>query len=100
MPDTDSGTEQVSVPAASEGTRTLLFESPKTVALSLAAGESVPPHRHPDSDIVLLVRSGELDLRLGESTHRVTAGDAIRFDGDRDISPEAVTDSEAVLVLA
>jgi quercetin dioxygenase-like cupin family protein len=100
MADSDRGTERVSLRAAGDGRRTMLFDAPKTVRLTLSEGESVPPHRHPDTDIVLHLRSGELDLHLGAETHRLTQGDVIRFDGDRDISPEAVTDSDALLVLA
>lgn len=100
MTDSDAGTERVSLTAPTDGQRTMLFEAPKTVHLTLSEGESVPPHRHPDTDIVLHVRSGALDLHLGETTHRLDEGDVIRFDGDRDIAPEAVTDSDALLVLA
>jgi len=73
---------------------------PKTVRLTLDAGESVPPHDHPGREIVCYLVDGELELTLGDDTHRLTAGDVARFDGDQQISPEAVTDSTAVLVLA
>ena len=75
-------------------------EEPRTVRLQLTADERIPPHRHPDRRIVFHVLSGSLDLDVGEEIHRVEAGDIALFDGDQDISPHAVTDSIALLVLA
>nr|WP_274326158.1 cupin domain-containing protein [Halosimplex aquaticum] len=73
---------------------------PKTIRLTLAAGEAVPAHDHPDREIVLYLVEGEIELTLGEETHEVTAGDVARFDGDQDVSPKATEDSTALLVLA
>lgn len=73
---------------------------PRVVKLSLAAGERVAPHTHPEREIVLSVRSGRLELGLDDETHELTAGDVMRFDGRREVSPTAVTDTEALLVLA
>jgi len=73
---------------------------PKTIRLTLAAGEEVPPHDHPDREIVLYLVEGEIELTLGKETHEVTAGDVARFDGDQDVSPKATEDSTALLVLA
>ncbi|WP_138005270.1 cupin domain-containing protein [Halalkalirubrum salinum] len=73
---------------------------PKTVRLDLTAGESVPPHEHPDREIVLYILEGQLDLTVAEETYELTAGDVARFDGAQDISPTAIEDSRALLVLA
>jgi quercetin dioxygenase-like cupin family protein len=73
---------------------------PRVVKLTLAAGESVDPHQHPEREIVLLLRRGRLELTLDSEVHRVTAGELVTFDGAQDISPRALEDSEAVLVLA
>jgi quercetin dioxygenase-like cupin family protein len=73
---------------------------PKTVRLALAAGERVPPHRHPDRDVVLFVRRGELELGFGEATHRLEAGDVVRFEGEREVAPRAVTETAALVVLS
>lgn len=102
MSETESErTELVSLADHSDEERSVLFESgPKTVSLELAAGESVPPHQHPEMNIVFHLLSGTLDLELGAESHRLTAGDVARFDGEQEISPVAVDDSEALLVLA
>lgn len=71
---------------------------PKTVRLSLSAGEAIPPHSHPDRRIVLYLIEGRLDLALDDATHELRAGEIVRFDGDREISPEALTDATALLV--
>jgi quercetin dioxygenase-like cupin family protein len=75
-------------------------EEPKTVRLSLEAGDRVPRHSHPDREIVCYVLEGTVEMTLGESTHALDSGDVVRFDGDQDISPRAVTDARALLVLA
>jgi quercetin dioxygenase-like cupin family protein len=73
---------------------------PKTIRLTLAAGESVDPHRHPGRDIVLYLIEGTVELQLGDEVHTVEAGGVARFEGEQDISPEAVEDSVALIVLA
>ena len=96
-----SGTELVDLNELEGEGRAALFEGePHTVRLSLAADEGVPAHQHPDREIVFHQLSGELDLHLGDEVHSLTPGDVVRFDGDQDISPQAQTDSEALLVLA
>ncbi|NLV10276.1 MULTISPECIES: cupin domain-containing protein [Halomicrobium] len=96
-----SDTELVSLDDLDDDGRATLFEhEPHTVRLSLAADEGVPAHQHPDRQIVFHQLSGELDLHLGDEVVSLTAGDVVRFDGDQDISPQARTDSEALLVLA
>ncbi len=73
---------------------------PKTIRLTLAAGESVAPHAHPGRRVVCHLLDGAVELTLGDETHDLAAGDVVRFDGDREISPRAVEDSTALLVLA
>jgi uncharacterized protein (DUF2249 family) len=75
-------------------------EEPKTVRLRLSAGERVPGHRHPDRQIVVYLVSGRMDLDLDGETLELDAGDVVRFDGEREVSPRAVTDCTALLVLA
>ncbi|PSP86409.1 cupin [Halobacteriales archaeon QS_1_68_17] len=73
---------------------------PRTVRLALDAGEAVPRHTHPGTDIVLHLLSGRLELTLDDETHAVEAGQLVQFSGDREISPRAATDATAVLVFA
>lgn len=73
---------------------------PKTVRLSLAAGERVDSHRHPGRSVVLAVLDGALELDLDDETHALESGDVARFDGDRAISPRATEASTALVVLA
>ena len=94
-------TERVSLDTLeSEPHATLFAAEPKTIRLSLDAGEGTAPHQHPDRQIVRSLLAGELDVQIGEQQHRLTAGDVVRFEGDQDISPNAVEDSEALLVMA
>lgn len=73
---------------------------PSVIKLTLDAGERVDPHTHPEREIVLFLRSGSIELDLDEETYDVEAGDVLRFDGQQEISPYAVEDSEALIVLA
>ena len=75
-------------------------EEPKTIRLTLEAGESVTEHSHPGRDIVLYLLEGRIELTLDDETRDVSAGDIARFAGELDISPSAVDDSVALIVLA
>lgn len=73
---------------------------PKTIRLTLTADEEIARHSHPDREIVLYLVSGAIELRVGDETNTLSAGDIARFDGDTQISPRALEDSVALLVLA
>ncbi|WP_267643791.1 cupin domain-containing protein [Haloarchaeobius amylolyticus] len=73
---------------------------PRVVRLALEAGEEMPEHSHPEETIVLHVLSGELDLRLDGEPNHLGAGELIRFDGERDIQPRALSDTVALLFFA
>lgn len=73
---------------------------PKTIRLALEAGEEVPAHAHPGREIVLHVISGRLELRLDADSHELEAGEIARFDGDQQVSPRAIEDTTALIVLA
>jgi anti-sigma factor ChrR (cupin superfamily) len=73
---------------------------PRVIKLALDAGERVDSHTHPEREVVLSLRAGDLELDLDDETHELSASDVIRFDGRREVSPTAVTDAEALLVLA
>lgn len=73
---------------------------PKTIRLTLDAGEEVAPHSHPDREIVFYLVEGAIELQLGDDLHELAAGDVARFDGDQEVSPRAVEDTTALIVLA
>lgn len=78
-----------------------LFErGPRTVRLKLAAGEAMPAHDHPELDVLIHVVDGEMAVRLDDETYDLSAGDLLRFAGEREIVPEAITDCVALVVLA
>ncbi|MFC7041892.1 cupin domain-containing protein [Halonotius sp. GCM10025705] len=81
-------------------TRVFPNAEPKTIRLTLAADEEIPAHTHPDREIVLYLVTGKLELRVGEETNMVEAGDIARFGGDKAISPRAIEPSTALIVLA
>jgi redox-sensitive bicupin YhaK (pirin superfamily) len=75
-------------------------ELPRTIRLSLDAGEGVDPHSHPGHDVILYCVRGGLDVSVDDETVSVTTGDAVHVDGDRSISPLARKPSTALVVLA
>ncbi|ELY63920.1 cupin domain-containing protein [Natrinema versiforme] len=74
--------------------------TPRTVRLQLDADDRVPKHRHPESNVVIHLIDGAVDLTLGEEVFGLEPGDVVRFDGDQDVSPYAVEDSTALVVFA
>ncbi|MHC3438393.1 cupin domain-containing protein [Natrialbaceae archaeon A-gly3] len=94
-------TETAMLADCADRTRTQLFEGePRTVRLSLEAGEALASHRHPDRRIVFYVIEGEVAVTLSGTEYRLEADELLRFDGDQEIEPEALEDSVALLVLA
>lgn len=77
-----------------------LFEQPRVVRLTLAAGASMPAHSHPGADVVIHVLAGELTVDLDGESHRCGAGELLRFDGDREVTPRAETDAVALVTVA
>lgn len=73
---------------------------PRTVRLSLDAGDRIEPHRHPGTDVVFCLLAGRIDLSLDDEEYSLSSGDVARFSGDRRISPRATTDSTALVVFA
>jgi quercetin dioxygenase-like cupin family protein len=73
---------------------------PKTIRLTLEAGESVAAHDHPDREIAFYLVEGELTVEIGADSYDLSAGDVARFDGDQRIAPHATADSTALIVLA
>lgn len=92
--------ERATVDADGMGRQPLFEGEPRSVLLSLAADERVPPHSHPDRAVLFHVLSGEIELTLDDETTTLGAGEVSRFDGDCDISPYAPTDARALVVLA
>ena len=73
---------------------------PRTVRLQLEAGERIPEHRHPESDVVFHLLSGSLELSLDGEPYELVEGDLVRFDGDREVSPHALEESTAIVVFS
>lgn len=73
---------------------------PKTIRLSLSAGEEVEPHAHPGRSIVMYVIEGALELRLDDEVYELSAREIAHFDGDQEISPRAIEESQALILLA
>ncbi|MFB6172882.1 MAG: cupin domain-containing protein [Haloarculaceae archaeon] len=95
MPDVVSLSDLDATPHAE-----VFADRPRTVRLSLAAGESMPAHSHPGDDVLFHVLSGEIELSLDGDPHSLGAGDLVRFDGARQIEPRAVDDATALVVFA
>lgn len=94
--------EVTSLETLEEAPHAEVFEerTPRTVRLQLDADERVPKHRHPESNVIIHVIDGAVDLTLGEEVYDLESGDVVRFDGDQDVSPDAVEDSTALVVFA
>lgn len=76
-----------------------VFDAPRTVLLALDAGEGIAPHRHPDATVVIHVLDGAMEIALDGTPQIVEAGELIRFDGSREVAPEALETARAVVQL-
>lgn len=93
--------EQTSLDALDERPHADAFEgSPRTVRLAIDAGDRIPEHSHPGTDVVLHQLAGELVLELDGENYPLGPGDLLRFSGERAVSPRARTDSRSLLVFA
>ncbi|MFC6954186.1 cupin domain-containing protein [Halorubellus litoreus] len=93
--------EQVTLDDLDGRPHAAVFESgPKTVRLVLDAGDGVAAHTHPGKDVLFHVLDGEMEVALDDESTTVAAGDVLRFDGEREVAPTALTDARALVVLA
>ncbi|TKX78540.1 cupin, partial [Halorubrum sp. SD626R] len=53
----------------------------------------------PGSAVLFHALEGSFDVRVDDETHRVEAGELLRFDGDRTVEPTAREDGAALIVL-
>lgn len=74
--------------------------TPKTIRLTLSAGESVPPHSHPGKEILFFLIDGTLELSVDQQSYSLASGDLIRFDGTSTVEPFATEDTTALIVLS
>lgn len=98
----DTQPEVTTIDELEEAPHAEVFETrrPRVVRLQLDPGESVPPHTHPESDVVIHVVEGEMELSLDGESYDLEAGQTIRFSGLREVSPEAKTEAIALVVFA
>jgi len=91
--------EHVTVSELNADPHAVAFDDPRTVCLRLDAGGEVAPHTHPDHDVLILVLDGALSVRLDGEEHSLDEGEALRFDGEREVAPRAETGATALVVL-
>jgi quercetin dioxygenase-like cupin family protein len=94
--------EQVSIDDPDGEPHAELFETPRprTVRLTLEAGRSMPPHTHPESDLLVHVLEGRLTVTVAGEPYDCAAGDLLRLDGRQELAPHAETDTVAVVVFS
>lgn len=73
---------------------------PKTVRLALEDGDEIAPHTHPGRDVVFYLVEGAVVLTVGDESWDLDADDIARFDGDQEISPRALEESVALVILS
>ncbi|GGL74334.1 hypothetical protein GCM10010840_10530 [Deinococcus aerolatus] len=78
------------VMAVTPGGRSLLF--------TLEPGQGIPPHRHPGSQVLLAVLSGEVEVRAPDM-QVARAGEVLVHDGDGSISLLARQSAQVLVTL-
>lgn len=73
---------------------------PKTIRVTLDAGEALAAHDHPDREFDFYLIEGAIELTLDDVDYDLRAGDIVRVDWRREVSPRAMEPSVALIVLA
>jgi quercetin dioxygenase-like cupin family protein len=69
------------------------------VEFQLETGATLPRHSHPHEQTGYLV-SGQMELTIGDETHKVVAGDSWCIPGDVEHNAVAIEDSVAIEVFS
>jgi quercetin dioxygenase-like cupin family protein len=62
-------------------------------------GQSIPPHNHEESDLLLHVLSGKFDLTVDDKTTGLNAGDVVHCTGREVFSMNNVKENTTCLVV-
>lgn len=83
------------------GFRTRLVHTPLVTQsfVEATAGASFPEHQHPHEQTVIM-QAGELELRVGGETHRLTPGTVFAIPGNTPHSGRAITDCRVLDVFS
>lgn len=70
--------------------KTAMFDglNTKTFLLNFTPGQSLPAHRHPGSDVILVVIEGEGTCHVDETTHILKTHEAMNCHPDESLSIE------------
>lgn len=70
--------------SAERFTKRIAFDTPEVLALVLtfAPGQSLPPHKHPGSAVLVHALTGTLTVSLGEESRTLTAGEVLLAQGE------------------
>lgn len=69
-------------------TKRVLFSEEKVLnfVLNMKPGQVIPPHQHEDSDLILHVLTGGVELTVDGKVQNITAGDVIYCEGKETFS--------------
>lgn len=67
--------------------------------VACTAGASFPEHRHPHEQTVIVLE-GELELHVGDETHRLTPGSVFAIPGNVPHSGRAIVDTRVLDVFS
>lgn len=65
-------------------TKRILYNEKRVLnfVLNFRPGQGVPPHNHEDSDLIMLVITGEGEMNVDGAVHKVSEGDVIYCTGN------------------
>ena len=70
----------------------------RVLRFEFAAGEGVPLHKHPHSQVVLAVLAGQIEV-TAETKHTLNAAETLVHDGNTELSLVAIQDSTLLVTL-
>lgn len=91
---------QVSVQSDQRFTKRVCFNHPQALVfvLTFSPGQTLPPHKHPGSAVVLTISAGSGELEVDKTGSPVVQGDVLLVSGDEELAIRN-TGSEALVVL-
>lgn len=93
---------EVSVRSADRFTKRICFNDPQVLVfvLTFAPGQSLPPHKHPGSKVVLHVHGGSGVMVIDGQEVSVADGDVLLVTGEEELAVRNTGEQDLVLLVS
>jgi len=71
----------------------------RVIHISFEAGQQVPAHKHPNSDVIVQVLAGELEHTMNTTTTLLSEKQIVHFSGDNEVGLRNPSDVPAEILV-